>query len=239
MADSLRGYDYVRYFDGIAGPYGISSTTEDLFKWDQALHLNKLVTKETQDEGYITGKLTNGKAPAMGSLEYGFGWLIMPPSERGKVYMHTGGYPGYATIISRYVDRNNSVIILTNKWNTFNIYDLFRSIDDILEGKPFQIPVTEPFKKSILLDNAQTAALEGSYQFKDVPGLIVKVRVEQGKIYAQLTNQPEFEVYADSPTSLFYTVVEAKYGFTGMEGGKYNGLTLFQNGKELNALRLK
>ncbi|MGY0035112.1 serine hydrolase domain-containing protein [Pedobacter sp. NJ-S-72] len=39
LNDSTERYQY--FFDGVAGPYGISSTAEDLLKWDQALYTKK------------------------------------------------------------------------------------------------------------------------------------------------------------------------------------------------------
>src|SRR6202012_4335988 len=54
--DSITANKYEYYFDGIAGPYGISCTTEDMLKWDQALYTNKLVSTEEQQLAYIPSK---------------------------------------------------------------------------------------------------------------------------------------------------------------------------------------
>src|SRR4029078_5201268 len=47
LPDDLPQYDYVYYLDGIVGDGCVNSTTGDLFKWDQALYSNNLVTKAT------------------------------------------------------------------------------------------------------------------------------------------------------------------------------------------------
>ena len=43
--------------DGAAGDKGVYSTTKDLFKWDQALYNNTLVSAETFNEAISTFKL--------------------------------------------------------------------------------------------------------------------------------------------------------------------------------------
>jgi hypothetical protein len=45
---------------------------------------------------------------------YGFGWEILPAGNSGKVVLHTGDNPGYKTAIVRYIDSDNTIIVLSN-----------------------------------------------------------------------------------------------------------------------------
>ncbi len=109
LPDSLKEYYYVITLDGIQGDGVVNSTTGDLFKWDQALYTEKLVKKATLDEEFSPVKLNNDS-----TYQYGFGWFIAQDSTLGKVVQHSGGWPGYGTYIKRFIDKNHSIIILTN-----------------------------------------------------------------------------------------------------------------------------
>lgn len=232
---STNRYEY--YFDGVAGPYGISSNTGDMLKWDQALYTEKLVSKAEQALAYIPAKLSDGKDAKFSGMVYGFGWLILPEKNETRRYMHSGGYPGYMTMICRYPDKNKTIILLTNIYNVISLYDLTFSIENILFGKPFSIPAALPFTKSMALNPAQHKAIEGNYAFKEAPQVKVMVSSENGQLYVQLTGQPKVEVYASSELELFYTVVAAKIKFTKDDKGIVTRLTLLQGGREIEAIR--
>lgn len=109
LPDSLKGYFYVYTLDGIEGDGIVNSTTGDLFKWDQALYRDQLVSSATREEAFTSGKLNNDSLH-----QYGFGWFLAQDSLDGKIVRHTGGWPGYGNLLKRFTDRNNCIIILSN-----------------------------------------------------------------------------------------------------------------------------
>lgn len=109
LPDSLSEYSYVYTLDGIEGDGIVNSTTSDLFKWDQALYTNQLVSKSTLDEAFTSGTLNDGKPH-----QYGFGWFLESDSIDGRIARHTGGWPGYGNSLKRFLDHNNCIIILSN-----------------------------------------------------------------------------------------------------------------------------
>ena len=141
--------DLVR-FDGIVGDGNVYSTVEDLYKWDQALYTEKLVKKSTFAEAITPGKLNNGEA-----TKYGFGWGIIEP---GKTVAHTGGWVGFGTIIIRYIDKNQSIILLDNSSN-FHAHALVRNI---WEDKPFTLPTTHLITNVNVIDGTGLPAFSGS-----------------------------------------------------------------------------
>ncbi|HTE30036.1 MAG TPA: serine hydrolase domain-containing protein [Chryseolinea sp.] len=106
--DSLQEFSFVIKLDGIQGDGVVNSTTGDLFKWDQALYTEKLVKKTTLEEAF-TSVVANDT-----TRNYGFGWGITQDPLNGKVVRHSGGWPGYATHIRRFIDHNDCIIVLTN-----------------------------------------------------------------------------------------------------------------------------
>lgn len=112
-ADSFPSSNYTIWLGGRKGPGRVSSTAEDLLKWDQALYTNRMVSQEILAEAFTPTTLNDG------SLSYyGFGWEIIPNSPAGKVVWHNGDNPGYKTIIVRYVDAQKTLIMLNNNYHS-------------------------------------------------------------------------------------------------------------------------
>jgi CubicO group peptidase (beta-lactamase class C family) len=76
----------------------------------------------------------------------------------------------------------------------------------------------------------------GRYELQ--PGFVFKIRRDGDRLLAQLTGQPEFEIFAESETEFFYRVVEAQITFNTDETGT-TSLTLHQNGMNMPARRLE
>src|SRR5579862_5149367 len=82
----------------------------DLAKWDAALYSEKLLKKSSLDQMWTIAKLSNGKP---NSGDYGFGWFIENRNGH-RVIEHEGAWQGFETEISRYVDDQLTVVVLTN-----------------------------------------------------------------------------------------------------------------------------
>ena len=108
-ADSFPSSDYTLWLGNRKGPGRISSTAEDLLRWDQALYTNKLISEKTIQEAFEPTVLNDGTLSA-----YGFGWMISRDETLGKIVFHTGDNPGYRTQIQRFIDQNKTIILLNN-----------------------------------------------------------------------------------------------------------------------------
>jgi CubicO group peptidase (beta-lactamase class C family) len=86
---------------------GLYSTVGDLYKWDQALYTDRLVSKETLAT-IFTSMVT---IPDIGG--YGYGWFISQQSGH-LVILHGGDFPGFHSQITRYPDDQVTIIVLTN-----------------------------------------------------------------------------------------------------------------------------
>jgi CubicO group peptidase (beta-lactamase class C family) len=93
----------------VLGDGGIYSSVRDLFRWDQALYSDRLVSLATLERAFTPGLLNDGT-----STGYGHGWRL--DSYRGRRRMHhTGSTCRFATLIHRYPDDRFAVIVLTNR----------------------------------------------------------------------------------------------------------------------------
>jgi len=86
---------------------GLYSTVGDLYKWDQALYTDQLVSQETLDKMF-TSHVRMG-----GGKTYGYGWIISKPKGY-RIIEHSGSLPGFLAQLARYPDDQVTIIILKN-----------------------------------------------------------------------------------------------------------------------------
>ncbi len=77
----------------------------------------------------------------------------------------------------------------------------------------------------------------GKYELQ--PGLVMEVTTKENQIFAQLTGQPQFEIFAEKENTFFLKVVEAKLVFDKDAENKVTGLTLYQGGREIAAKKIE
>jgi CubicO group peptidase (beta-lactamase class C family) len=104
---------------------GMYSTVEDLFRWDQALYSNQLLSE---------GSLESMYAPSFGldgsGGEYGLGWQLDEFEGHRKVG-HTGRINGFRTYLGRYIDDRITIILLSNI-ETEEIMDIVEQMEVII-----------------------------------------------------------------------------------------------------------
>lgn len=76
----------------------------------------------------------------------------------------------------------------------------------------------------------------GTYQLH--PSFHIEVTLQDERIFAQATGQPQFEIFAESETTFFLKVVEANVVFNKNPDGSIKSLTLFQAGQEMEGLKI-
>ncbi|MBP1995427.1 serine hydrolase domain-containing protein [Paenibacillus eucommiae] len=84
----------------------IISTIEDMHIWDQTLHTEKLLKKSFIDQMFTPVK---GEHDYM----YGYGWIIQD-TPFGKLVAHSGGIPGFSSVLIRFLDNGVCVHVLSN-----------------------------------------------------------------------------------------------------------------------------
>jgi CubicO group peptidase (beta-lactamase class C family) len=76
----------------------------------------------------------------------------------------------------------------------------------------------------------------GKYQLR--PSFLISITKEEGRLYAQATNQPPHELFAESTTKFFMKAIDDRILFVKNEQGNPEKLILFQNGQEMPAKRI-
>jgi len=107
------------------------STVEDLYIWDQALYSDKLVSNESKEKMFTPYK-----------NNYGYGWGIREHEfggEKKKVISHSGGIFGFTTLILRFTDDKNLIVLLCNVLPG-ELNGLSKGIANILYDQPYDMP---------------------------------------------------------------------------------------------------
>ncbi|WP_199741554.1 serine hydrolase [Flavobacterium sp. GSP6] len=146
--------DLIR-FDGVVGDGNVYASAEDLYKWDQALYTGKILNKSSFTEAITSGKLNNGA-----ETKYGFGWDIIEP---GKTVAHTGNWVGFNAAIIRYIDKNQTLIILDNSSNSY----ANKLIPNIWEEKPIALPQTQLITNIKVIDGTGLPAYAANVRLVD------------------------------------------------------------------------
>lgn len=124
LPDSLEKYAEVRYQDRITGDGTVNSCIRDLGRWENEVQNPQIISKEIFDRAFGDHTLPNGE-----SINYGYGFFLAGGNNTEQITYHTGGWPGYTTIMVNFVEQKKQIIILSN-----NQYANFSRIaDDIGE----------------------------------------------------------------------------------------------------------
>jgi len=77
----------------------------------------------------------------------------------------------------------------------------------------------------------------GRYDYTQ--GAVLIVTLEDKQLQAQLTGQPKFPIFPSSKNEFYWKVVEARIKFVTDDKGNVTNAIHYQNGSELEAMRLK
>jgi D-alanyl-D-alanine-carboxypeptidase/D-alanyl-D-alanine-endopeptidase len=222
-------------FESLAGAGSLRSTANDLMTFlAAAMGLSATPPNFSADFAATLAVTRPSPTPNMSQA---LGWEILH-TPGGDIVEHGGGTGGYHTFIAYRPKTKVGVVMLTNA-------ETLNGADDIalhiLTGSPIRAlppppPAPDFGRHAVSLDAKALDALVGRYAL--APQVIVTVTRDGEHLMAQLTGQGAFEVFPESPTEVFWKVVDAQASFTLGKEGRAESLTLHQNGRDLPAPRL-
>ena len=119
--DRIWGKPTVKPWDA-DGPYwhlkgngGILSTAEDLYRWNQALATDRILSERAKEKMYRP-ELRDGEDSAS---YYAYGWDVHRTRRNTTLIWHNGSNGIFYADFYRYVDEGTTIIVLTNKSNGF------------------------------------------------------------------------------------------------------------------------
>jgi len=213
------GYFCYNLNDNRMGCAGLSTTVEDLYKWDQNFYTNK-VGGETFNQLMVSLKKLNNEK----DNDYAFGNII-DRHEGFKEVLHSGGLLGIRCKLSRFPTENLSIIYLGNGSQDQN-QDLYPIASLFLINKPLPVstietPVIIPLTNKIELTKKQLERFTGLFRLKE-GNLLAQISVNdngqlnweiidrntkstcyiESKTEFKLTNGQTLKIYNDNADSL-------------------------------------
>jgi CubicO group peptidase (beta-lactamase class C family) len=95
----------------------------------------------------------------------------------------------------------------------------------------------EKTRTEVTLEPAVLRTYEGEYEL--APGFVIAITLEGGKLMAQATGQPKFEIFAAAPAEFFLKVVDAQITFVKDASGAVTQLILHQGGRDVPGKKVK
>jgi CubicO group peptidase (beta-lactamase class C family) len=202
----------------------IYSTTYDLLKWHLGLLNNSIINRSTLELAFTPVK-----------NKYGYGWGI--DSIDGKrITKHSGGIFGFTSNFAR-VEADDICIIMINNVGNPKLKEITENILSILYNKPYQLPASAQTKTAIKVSEEVLKKYVGTYEV--VPQFQIAITLDSGQIFAQASNQPKFELFAQKDNYFFLKAIEAAVEFVSNEKGEVEKLILHQGGRKTPAQKIK
>jgi CubicO group peptidase (beta-lactamase class C family) len=230
-ADRAKGYFVMDGAKSIESSYvdssasyaagAMYSTTADMLKWHNGLLQNKILSRQWLEKAFTPVK-----------NKYGYGWAI-DSADGKRITTHNGGIFGFNSSFYR-VEADDVCIVMLNNAGNPKLDEIAGSVLKILYNKPYKLPEA---KKEITLSQEMLKRYEGLYEV--VPQFQITITVEEGKLIAQATNQPKFELFAQKENYFFLKAVEAEVEFVTNEKKEVEKLILYQGGRKTDAKKIK
>lgn len=131
--EDLPGKYYYYFLSGRLGSGRLSSSVDDLIKWDRILYTDEILNQKSKEEAFAIHQ------PQKDTSDYGFGWHIYKDSQLGKVVYHTGSWAGNLSFIKRFLDDKSLIIILNNTHSPY-MKEIRTDVENYLKGEPLKIP---------------------------------------------------------------------------------------------------
>ncbi|MBT8486073.1 MAG: class A beta-lactamase-related serine hydrolase [Phycisphaerales bacterium] len=164
-----RAAGYERLLDGVSNatyldmsvPYAAGSmysTVGDLHRWDRALYTDALLPATARTRMF---------EPFL--EDYAYGWRVHDvtlgeDARTTRVIEHGGGINGFNTLISRFVDEERLVVLLSNHGRA-PLSDMTRQIIGVLDGDDYETP--RPPLDRTLAQTAYTQGVDAAVAFFD------------------------------------------------------------------------
>ena len=217
-ADNVVNADYVD-MSIPTGAGALYSTTHDLLKWEQGLFGGRLLNAQSMTA--LSTPVRNGYA--MG--------LMVSEADGKRLVWHNGAIEGFNTYMAYDPGDRTAIIVLANL-NGEAPDKLGAALVTLARGGTVTLPSE---RRAVALSPEVLKAYEGVYNL--APTFALTISVVDGKLMAQATGQPAFELTAEAEDAFYLTAVDAQITFTRNAAGAVEGLVLHQGGRDMPAKR--
>lgn len=164
----------------------LASTVEDLYRLNLALNDTTLLTRPS-----IEMMLTAH------SPQYGYGWLVDDFGGH-NLTAHSGGAPGYVSVMQRWPDDSVCVVVLSNNVS-IKAHAIANGLAAIAFDEAYEMP---QIKTPMAITPVELAEYAGDYRLGS--GDIRRVQLQDGKLLVQSSFGPARLVLPNSPDRFYF-----------------------------------
>jgi CubicO group peptidase (beta-lactamase class C family) len=212
----------------VGGAGVLYSTVGDMYKWDRALYSDTLMSAAAR-ESYFTPRVSKGEGQ-----NYAFGWVIAATPEHTRAE-HSGQINGFITFAIRDPATELYVVVLSNVEDPAAM-DVAHGLAAIANGEPYDMPGQTHAVEAVEVDPAILQKYAGSYQVS--ADMTFTITAEAGHLFAEVPNQPKFEIFPKSETDFFAKIGDIKFHFEVGADGTVTGLVIHEGGREIHAAKV-
>jgi hypothetical protein len=149
-------------------------------------------------------------------------------------FSHGGANEGFRAMMVAYAESGCGAVVMANSDSGADLYQaILRSI-----AKEYGWPDYQPKVRSVVAVDPKVYALyAGQYQIS--PDLLLTVTTEEGKLFAQATNQPKVQLHPESKTRFFVTEAEVQMTFIPNDKGDVSEALVSADGQDVKAKRVR
>lgn len=182
----------------------------------------------------------------------GLGFVVREDGAHGH-FTHSGGNTGYFSHFEMLADTGQGIVIMTNSDAGQALASLLiasvaieydwplperRQVVGMRADRLFaQHDRVANQRVKIDVDPAVLSRYVGKYRL--APQLMFDITLVDGQLRVRLGDQPQFPLFAESPTKFFLEVVDAQITFMIDASGTPTGLVLHQGGRDQQAARIE
>lgn len=212
----------------VVGAGGLVSTVLDMYKWDRALYADTVLSEEAR-KAFFTPSVTIEPGQS-----YAYGWRILETPEH-TLAAHSGEINGFVTFVIRDPAEELYVLALSNVANP-DVISVAQGLAAIAYGygEPYDLLQQH---NAVELDPAIYEKYVGVYQLP--PDVMITVTSQDGRLFAQTGDNPEFEIYPESETDFFAKIADLHLRFQVDADGTVTGMNISESGQELQAEKVE
>ena len=193
---------------------GLYSTTHDLMRWNEGLYGGKVLS---------AAELKKMTTPY--KEDYACG--LMVHTDHGHIwYEHSGGIEGFRTELAYHPEDKLTIVALSNQEGS-SPNEIAANLGEVAQGR--KVILTSE-RKEVTLAPETLVQYVGTYQVG--PDFSVAITLDGPHLAAQGTSQPNFRLFAESPTHFFLKDVDAQIEFLKNDKGLVDHMILHQGGQD-------
>jgi CubicO group peptidase (beta-lactamase class C family) len=154
--------------------------------------------------------------------------------DSSKYFEHGGANEGFRSQYYGSLTGGNGLVVMVNSDNGEIMQEVVNSIAKVYNFKGLYLSTV---KNSVSVDDKTLDTYTGEYELK--PGFIITISKDGNQLYAKAAGPSKFAIYPEAKNKFFTKNFPSDIEFISGDDGKIASATLYQNGQQHSAKKIK